>query len=522
MESYCWPQSVAQVSSDERSESSIIQHTVGLYVSHDGAFTLQVCDGCVPDGSASVMFELEGTCTVQHTPPNASTHGCKWNCTMEIPLYSLRSSLYIVKVTSKVNPQLVSLAFFVVRATKKWKSSILCVLSTSTWNAYNDWGGRCLYAGATQVSLERPLAKGFLWKPKESPRKAEPPPGDQDAMSYNKWAWNHGFSVWSGSSGWWNWERRFCQWARARGFSVDFAVSEDLHTNQSLLDGYKLYVSVGHDEYWSLEMRNNVDSFRRSGGNCCVLSGNTCFWQVRYSVTDTDSLTAAAATSGIPVDENVKTMICYKYVADNDPVCNTVNERKVTSCWIDRRINHPETSTIGLSFAYGGYSRYGRGVPRGTAAFTVYRPKHWVFHGLDLCFGDSIGENDAVVAYEVDGIPFSFVNGLPIATMEEGGGAGEATILAIAPACLWSQTEQPTRYADEPGELEAVAMAKYGDKWRENLDKHSANHAVLAIFEKAPAYGVLINVGVTDWCYGLEQRGEIETITCNILSRLQL
>ncbi len=39
------------------------------------------------------------------------------------------------------------------------------MLSTSTYNAYNDWGGPSLYTGGTHVSFERPLAPGFLAKP---------------------------------------------------------------------------------------------------------------------------------------------------------------------------------------------------------------------------------------------------------------------------------------------------------------------------------------------------------------------
>ena len=51
------------------------------------------------------------------------------------------------------------------------------------------------------------------------------------------------------------------------------------HTN--LLERYRLLVSVGHDEYWSKEMRDNVENFAASGGHVVFLSGNVCWFQVR-------------------------------------------------------------------------------------------------------------------------------------------------------------------------------------------------------------------------------------------------
>ena len=44
-------------------------------------------------------------------------------------------------------------------------ASILLALSTNTWHAYNDFGGRNLYTGGTHVSLQRPMSPGYLYKP---------------------------------------------------------------------------------------------------------------------------------------------------------------------------------------------------------------------------------------------------------------------------------------------------------------------------------------------------------------------
>ena len=48
-----------------------------------------------------------------------------------------------------------------------------------------------------------------------------------------------------------------------------------------------------------------------AGGNAAIFSGNTCFWQVRF-------------------DEDVRSMTCFKYRADEDPVVGTADEQLVT------------------------------------------------------------------------------------------------------------------------------------------------------------------------------------------------
>ena len=48
-----------------------------------------------------------------------------------------------------------------------------------------------------------------------------------------------------------------------------------------ILDGYRLVLSVGHDEYWSAPMRDSLEAFIAKGGNAAFFSGNSVCWQVR-------------------------------------------------------------------------------------------------------------------------------------------------------------------------------------------------------------------------------------------------
>ncbi len=93
----------------------------------------------------------------------------------------------------------------------------------------------------------------------------------------------------------------------------------------------------------------------------------------------------------------------------------------------------------------------------------MHRPDHWVFAGTGLRDGDEFGGADAIVAYEVDGCELATgPDGLPVPTHADGAPEG-LEILATAPAHLWAQHEQPSRYAHEPGELENTSAAVFGD-----------------------------------------------------------
>jgi len=487
LDAYCWPLSATPRAS------------VALHVSTDApAFSVEVArDGA----ERRVVWQAEDVPGAPFpTPEGASANGCDWAPSLEIPVgLDWASGYYTVTLLTAIGE--VTDAFFVVRpAADAAPADLLLVLSTNTYNAYNDWGGPSLYTGGTRVSFERPMAKGFLTKPEPIGRMMQATP-DPEAMGYRVWARPLGLSDWSGSSGWWNWERPFLHWAERNGFTLDVAISHDLEAHPEVLDGHRAFVSVGHDEYWSGKMRDALDAYTGSGGNAAIFSGNTCFWQVRY-------------------EDEGRAMTCFKYAADHDPVIGTAEERTLSGTWSDRRVRRPEATSIGLSFTRGGYSRYGNGVPDGSAAFTVWQPNHWMFEGTGLQRGDLLGEADAIVAYEVDGCEFEMRGGVPIATHEDGT-PESLEILATAPARLWAQDEQPSRYAHEPGELENVAQVVFGEVTPETIARVSDNHAVLAMFTRPNGGGSVVNVGVTDWAFGIKHADpQVLRVTENILRRL--
>lgn len=153
---YCWPQSV---------EGGDV---VGLHLSAARGRPVSVEVARV--GAERTVVHVEHDVPADHhpTPPDAATDGCGWPVAMELTVDpSWRSGYYEVLLEIEVDgKRRQSHAFFVVRPRAGQPTArVLLALSTNTWHAYNDLGGRNLYTGATQVSLQRPMARGYLHKP---------------------------------------------------------------------------------------------------------------------------------------------------------------------------------------------------------------------------------------------------------------------------------------------------------------------------------------------------------------------
>ena len=442
-------------------------------------------------------------------PERAWETGCGWPVTVEIPTDASWSSGFY-EVTLRADgvdgPQATSQAFFVLRPTAPCHRALL-VLATNTYNAYNQWGGQCLYSGGNTMSFARPLERGFIRRPVDETgfdgRIANiENPGDPTHQRMIDYQERFDIPLWTGSSSFWNWERRFIEWAERDGFSFDMAINADIE-NPATLDGYDVVLSVGHDEYWSRPMRDTIDAFVDHGGRWAIFSGNTCFWQVR-------------------LDDHQ--MVAHKGRAHlDDPVRGTDRHQLLTSCWCDPSIGHPEATTTGLTFSRGGYHRIGHAVEHGTGAYEVHRPDHWVFEGTDLGAGDLLGAGHFIVGYEVDGCILDPESDPPRPTGEDGA-PPSLEILATAPARLMSITATrceppPLLWNDTrpPGELESMARLLYGDLSAENTAKLDLGHAVMGIFTRGD--GEVFNAGTTDWCYGLDADPQTQRVTANVLRR---
>src|SRR5437868_9227776 len=61
-----------------------------------------------------------------------------------------------------------------------------------------------------------------------------------------------------------------------QGYDVSYISNVDTHAGPKGLLRCKGWLSVGHDEYWSLAMFDHVKAAVAAGVNVAFLSGNTC------------------------------------------------------------------------------------------------------------------------------------------------------------------------------------------------------------------------------------------------------
>lgn len=192
-----------------------------------------------------------------------------------------------------------------------------------------------------------------------------------------------------------HWDWRFLGWLERNGYAVDVCTDMDLHVHgPALLDGHRLLVSAGHDEYWSDEMRTAVEGFVAGGGNLAFFSGNTMWWRIAF-----DGPTAFRRANRW-----------------SDP--DTPGE--------------PENTLLGASFRNGG--ERDRDERRDPVGFRVQHADSWVFAGTGLRDGDVLGEKEYLVGYECDGAHFDRADleaGRPVRPSGIDGTPTDVTILGV-------------------------------------------------------------------------------------------
>lgn len=479
-------------------------------------FSLSVVrDGQRPE----VVLEIDDIPgTVGVTPDNSYEQGCDWPIATEFEVgRSWRSGLYLLIVRAERPGEApVEHEHFIVVRPKRTsagsESKTALMLTTSTLLAYNDWGGANHYRGigddprqpipSPVVSTQRPIGRGMLRQAENAPRMAHkdiPGPGAVPRYATLEFARAQGYTRHYADAFWGTYERPFVVWAEAQGYGFEYLTQHDLHFESDRLEAYDALVIVGHDEYWTWEMRDAVDAFVDGGGHVCRFAGNFV-WQVRLS-------------------ESGDSQTCFKDPR-LDPVAGDPElGDRLTTVW--EFAGRPSARTMGLSGIAGVYSRYGTAAPRSSGGFTIYRPDHWAFAGTGLEYGDLLGGAPCcVAAFEVDGLDYTFVNGLPYPTDRDDPPPG-LEILAMAPAVAGEVDRWDGRQPMNAPEAEAreLYVAQFGEEeGRRIFNERRYGSAMIAFFERGR--GSVFNAGTAEWVSGLIARDPfVEAITHNVLRR---
>jgi hypothetical protein len=194
---------------------------------------------------------------------------------------------------------------FVVRERPGRSAPCLVQMPVTTAAAYNHWGGKSLYASnstdraaATKVTFDRPTP---FW---------------HDANLNARWPFV--------------WDVQLVRFLEREGFDVGYTTDVDVHREPWSLLGRRLAMTSGHDEYWSLEMRDAWEAACSSGVNLACMGANTGYWQCRF-------------------EDSGRTMVQYrdaKRDPERDPARTTVTFRDLIP-------PRPEASLFGVQYQDG-------------------------------------------------------------------------------------------------------------------------------------------------------------------------
>ena len=258
--------------------------------------------------------------------PSTKLTEYKWNNSYTLQTdANWTSGLYFAKLTDSQGKQ--NYIQFVVRDDDR-PADIGFQDAIATAEAYNNYGGTSVYdfnssgGRAYQVSFDRPFQYG---------------------ASLASEQFNNTLS----------WEYNMTRWMESQGYDVSYYTNLDVSTNSSLLYSQKTFLTAGHDEYWSMQERNNVEKARDNGINLAFFSANTGYWQVRFDTSTSGQanrvMTVYKDSSGLGTNSSL------------DPIAQT-NPTAATTLFRSPQVNRPENALLGVGYTgdtggdfYGGF-----------------------------------------------------------------------------------------------------------------------------------------------------------------------
>lgn len=233
-----------------------------------------------------------------HYDPHTGLSSCSnWISSLDLHVPNdWMSGIYIAKLT-RPDTGGENYALFVVKDSSR-HSALVVQTSLFTHHAYNNYGGKSLYyfnsgnevpscnavsgnARAVKVSLMRPFSPGM------------------DVQSNDG---NSFFRV----------EYPMVRWLEAQGYDVSYVTDWDTHyaglqgESNHLLE-HRTMLCIGHDEYWTQEMRDAITQARDGGVNLGFFGANIAYWRVRleddpWSKTANSVIVTYKTTEGGPPD----------------------------------------------------------------------------------------------------------------------------------------------------------------------------------------------------------------------------
>ncbi len=259
---------------------------------------------------------------------------CAWKTSFSISFDAhWLSGYYLLKLTDDAGLQ--SYVPIILRESSP-RAPLLVQASVTTWQAYNLWGGTSLYKNQLSHSIYNA--------------------GRARRVSFDR--------PYGSVSSFLN-ETKLVRWLESQGVDVAYTTNVDIDAQPDTLLHRKLFMTVAHDEYWSVGERDAVEAARAAGVSLAFLSANTAYWRIRLE----------PSATGAPR----RVVTCYKS-ATLDPRAQAAD---TTALFRDPPLPRPENALIGVM--YGDWSVF-PGFP-----FVVRNASHWLYAGTGVHDGDTLG-----------------------------------------------------------------------------------------------------------------------------------
>ena len=155
------------------------------------------------------------------------------------------------------------------------------ISSVLTWQSYNQWGGESLYKGADgaretaakTVSLDRPY--------------------DGDGSGQFRYM-----------------EQPLVTMMEKIGIDINYVTDFEVHNNPAVFEKTKSIIVGGHSEYWTIAMRDSIESAVGQGRNLIVFGGNTA-----YAITEINGRNISGRTPYRDILRPESTLLGSQYFA---------------------------------------------------------------------------------------------------------------------------------------------------------------------------------------------------------------
>lgn len=191
---------------------------------------------------------------------------CQWEPSFELSIPDdWLSGVYVGKLT-ELREGLQSYVVFIVRDQRQADAIFQC--SDHTWQAYNRW--------PSQFSLYDDGQNQWHW-------------GDKSQVSFNrpygKYCQIVDAPLSIGSGELFLWEFPFIYWLEREGYDISYISNTDLHRDSQQPQRAPGFLSVGHDEYWTIDMFRHLQAAIAEGVSVGFFSGNAVCGKIAWDET---------------------------------------------------------------------------------------------------------------------------------------------------------------------------------------------------------------------------------------------